>query len=332
MRCVQLPAVNQLTIASVPDPKPAAGEVVVGIRAAALNHRDVWIKAGQYAGLKWPCIPGSDGAGTVIECGEGVDPTWVGRDVIINPSFGWGPREEAQGSQFSILGLPRDGTLAERVAVPLDQLATKPAHLTWEEAAALPLAGLTAYRAIFSRAKTQPGERVLISGIGGGVALFAMQFAIATRAEVWVTSSSEKKISQAVELGAKGGFNYTNAGWAGAVAKTPGLFDVIIDSAGGEGFEQLLDLAAPGGRIAIFGATRGNPPVLPMRKIFWRQISVLGTTMGSPGDWAGMHTYVSAHKLRPVVSNVFPLAEVAEAFALMERGGQFGKIVVKITA
>src|SRR3954470_20849699 len=116
MRCVQLPAVNQLTIANAPNPQPVAGEVVVGIRAAALNHRDVWIKAGQYAGLKWPCIPGSDGAGTVIECGAGVDAAWRGRDVIINPSFGWGPREEGQGAQFSILGLPRDGTLAERVA------------------------------------------------------------------------------------------------------------------------------------------------------------------------------------------------------------------------
>jgi zinc-binding alcohol dehydrogenase/oxidoreductase len=330
MRAVQLAAVNQLAVATVPDPKPAPGEALVALRAAALNHRDVWIKAGQYAGLKWPCIPGSDGAGTVMECGEGVDPTWRGRDVIINPSFGWGPREEAQGGQFSILGLPRDGTLAEKIAVPVGQLGAKPAHLTWEEAAALPLAGLTAYRAVFSRAKTQPGERVLISGIGGGVALFALQFAIATRAEVWVTSGSDDKIKRAVALGAKGGFNYREAGWAASVAKSSGLFNVIIESAGGEGFESLIDLAAPGGRIVIYGATRGNPPVLPMRKIFWRQISVLGTTMGSNADWAGMNTYVSAHKVRPVVSQVFPLAEAAAAFALMEQGGQFGKIVLSI--
>lgn len=330
MRAVQLPEVNQLQIVDVPDPQPAPGEVLVAIRAAALNHRDVWIKAGQYAGLKWPCIPGSDGAGTVVACGSGVDPVWQGRDVIINPAFGWGDVESAQDARFTILGLPRDGTLAQSIAVPASQLTPKPAHLPWEEAAALPLAGLTAYRAVFSRAKLQPGERALISGIGGGVALFAMQFAAAAGAEVWVTSSAEDKIARARELGAKGGFLYTDENWPAAAAKTPGLFDVIIDSAGGPGFGKLIDAAAAGARIAFFGATRGDPPVLPMRKIFWRQISLLGTTMGSPSDWEAMVSFVSRHKLRPVVSEVFPLARAAEAFGLMERSAQFGKIVVKM--
>src|SRR5688500_1659079 len=132
MRAVQLTGVNQLAIAEVPEPQPGPGEVLVALRASALNHRDVWIKAGQYAGLKWPCIPGSDGAGVVVECGKGTDPAWLGTDVIINPSFGWGDRQDAQGAQFSILGLPRDGTLADKIAVPAAQLAKKPAHLTWE--------------------------------------------------------------------------------------------------------------------------------------------------------------------------------------------------------
>jgi NADPH:quinone reductase-like Zn-dependent oxidoreductase len=218
--------------------------------------------------------------------------------------------------------------MAEKVAVPIGQLSAKPPHLAWEEAAALPLAGLTAYRALCSRAEVQRGERVLISGVGGGVALFALQFAVAAGAEVWVTSSSPEKIKQAVERGARGGFNYTEKDWAAGAAKNPGFFDVIIDSAGGEGFERLVDLAAPGGRIAFFGATRGNPPVLPMRKIFWRQLSLLGTTMGSPRDWEAMLAMVGRHKLGPVVSAVFPLDRGAEAFALMERGEQFGKIVV----
>jgi zinc-binding alcohol dehydrogenase/oxidoreductase len=331
MRAVQLSAVNELKIVEVADPVPKPGEVVVAIRAAALNHRDVWIKAGEYAGLKWPCIPGSDGAGIVEACGEGVDAAWRGREVIINPSFDWGSSERAQGAQFSILGLPRDGTLADKIAVPVSQLTTKPAHLPWEDAAALPLAGLTAYRAIFSRARLEPAERILISGIGGGVALTAMQFAVAAKAEVWVTSSSAAKIGRAVELGAKGGFNYSDADWAKAAAKAPGHFDVIIDSAGGAGFERLVDVAAAGGRIVFFGATRGNPPVLPMRKIFWRQLSLLGTTMGSPADWDAMTTFVARQKLRPIVSEVFPLARAAEAFALMEKAEQFGKIVVTTT-
>lgn len=328
MRAVQLAAVNQLNVVEVAEPKPAAGEVVVALRAAALNHRDVWIKAGQYAGLKWPCIPGSDGAGVVDAVGEGVDASWRGREVVINPSFGWGEREEAQGAQFSILGLPRDGTLAAKIAVPANQLSAKPAHLSWEEAAALPLAGLTAYRALFSRAKLQARERVLVSGVGGGVALFALQFAVAAGAEVWATSSAPEKIERAVKLGAKGGFDYREGDWAKRAAEKPGLFDVIVESAGGEGFEALLDAAAPGGRLAVYGATRGNPPALPMRKVFWRQVSVLGTTMGSPRDWDAMMAFVSRHTMKPVVSDVFPLERAGEAFALMEEGGQFGKIVV----
>jgi len=189
------------------------------------------------------------------------------------------------------------------------------------------LAGLTAWRAVRVRAAVRAGERVLISGIGGGTAVFALQFAVEAGAEVWVTSSSVAKIERARALGARGGFAYTQPGWAEAAqAEAGGLFDVIIDSAGGGGFEGLLELAAPGGRIAFFGATRGNPGVLPLRKVFWRQLSLLGTTMGSPADWQAM---VAARQLRPVVSEVFPFARAAEAFALMERGGQFGKIVLK---
>ncbi len=332
MQALTLTAVNEITLATVGDPTPGTGEVVVALKAAALNHRDVWIKQGHYAGLKWPCRPGSDGAGVVAAVGAGVDPAWLGREIVINPSFEWGPGERAQGAEFAILGLPRDGTLAEKVAVPVSQLSSKPAHLSWIEAAALPLAGLTAYRAVFSRAQVRAGERVLITGIGGGVALFALQFAVASGADVWVTSSSAEKIARAVALGAKGGFDYTVPGWAKAAGTQVqgGGFDVIVDSAGGEGFGDLLDLAAPGGRIVFFGATRGNASALALRKIFWRQLSVLGTTMGSPADWRALMEFVALHRITPVVSDVFPLARAAEAFALMERGGQVGKIVVQI--
>lgn len=329
MRAICLSAVNQLEIADVSAPVPAAGEAVVAIRAAALNHRDVWIKTGQYAGLKWPCQPGSDGAGVVTAVAPGGDASWVGREVIINPAFGWGGDERAQGGEFSILGLPRDGTLAEQVAVPVGQLAAKSAHLSWEEAAALPLAGLTAYRALFTRAQLLPGERVLVSGIGGGVALFALQFAVAQGAEVWVTSSSADKIKRAVELGAKGGYDYTQPGWAKAAA-AGGFFDVVVDGAGGEGLDALIDLTAPGGRLVFYGATRGNPPGLTLRKVFWRQISLLGSTMGSPADWRAMVAFVERHRIKPVVSDVFPIEHAGEAFELMEQGGQFGKIVVKV--
>jgi len=330
MRAVQLTAINQLSVVDLPAPEPAAGEVRVRLKAAALNHRDVWIKQGQYAGLKFPSQPGSDGAGVVESMGAGVDHEWLGRDVIINPSFNWGARAAAQADEFTILGLPRDGTLTEAITVPAVQLAAKPAHLSWSEAAALPLAGLTAYRALFSRASLKPGEKVLISGIGGGVALFALQFAVAHDAQVYVTSGSDEKINRAIMLGAAGGFNYTHPGWAKTAAHGHAghLFDLIVDSAGGEGFESLIDLAAPGGRVVFYGATRGNPPVLPMRKVFWRQLSLLGTTMGNETDWAAMVDFVAKHGIKPVISDTFSLAQAREAFELMERGGQFGKIVV----
>ncbi|MBL9202994.1 MAG: zinc-binding dehydrogenase [Opitutaceae bacterium] len=331
MRAVQLNGINQLSVVEVAEPRPAAGEVTVALRAAALNHRDVWIKQGRYAGLTWPCIPGSDAAGVVGAVGAGVDPAWLGREVIINPSFNWGDDERAPGAGFSILGLPRQGTLAEIIAVPAAQIAPKPAHLSWPEAAALPLAGLTAHRALFARAGLRPSERVLVNGIGGGVALFALQFAVAHGAKAWVTSSSPEKIARAVALGAVGGFDYRDAQWAKAAVQAAGGFDVMVESAGGEGFEAVLDAATPGGRVVFFGATRGNPPALAMRKVFWRQLTLLGTTMGSPADWEAMLAFVARHRLRPVVSDVFPLARAGEALARLDRGEQFGKLVVTMS-
>ena len=266
MRAVQLSGLNQLGLVDLPDPLPTEGEAIVALRTAALNHRDVWMKSGQYAGLKFPCTPGSDGAGVVTAVGAGAAASWVGREVILNPSIDWGEHELANGVNFSILGPPRIGTLAEKVAVPVAQLTAKPAHLAWDEAAALPLAGLTAFRAVFSRAQLRPGERLLVTGIGGGVALSALQFAVAHGAEAWVTSSSPEKISCAIALGARGGFDYTQAGWIQQATKAPGWFDVIVDGAGGGGFGQLADLAAQGGRIVFYGATRGNVPQLPLLK------------------------------------------------------------------
>jgi zinc-binding alcohol dehydrogenase/oxidoreductase len=330
MKAAVIPGVGLLEIRDVPTPTLQPGEVLVSLRASALNHRDVWILKGQYAGLKYPSIVGSDGAGTVTGLGSAVQADWMGREVIINPSFNWGDQPRAQGAGFTILGLPRDGTLAEQIAVPVEQVVAKPTALSWEEAAALPLAGLTAYRAVFSRAQLQPGERVLINGIGSGVATLALKFAVAAEAEVWVTSSSWPKIEQAIGLGALGGFNYREADWGKKAREKTEGFAVIIDSAGGPGFETLIDLAAPGGRIVFFGATEGNPPNFPARKVFWKQLSLFGSTMGSPEDWSAMIAFTERHRIKPVISEVFPLERAHEAFDLMARGGQFGKIVLRI--
>ncbi len=311
-------------------PQAGPGEVLIHLRAAALNHRDVWIKAGQYAGLKFPVVPGSDGAGVVADVGPGVDRSWMDREVIINPAFDWGHDPRVQEPRFTILGLPKDGTFAEYVQVPATQLAPKPSHLTWEEAAALPLAGVTAFRAVFSRAHLKAHEKILISGIGAGTAVFALQFAAAAGAVPCVTSSSEEKLRRAHDLGAKAGALYTKTNWAKEFGDHHGPFDVIVDSAGGPGFGDLLDLAATGGRVVFFGATRGNPDELPMRKVYWRQLSLLGTTMGSPTDFQMMTAFVARHAIHPVVSEVFELKDGLAAFARLEEGGQFGKIVLRI--
>ncbi|MEO1411572.1 MAG: zinc-binding dehydrogenase [Bacteroidota bacterium] len=302
-----------------PEPQVGEGEVMVDIAAAALNHRDVWITKGQYPGIAFPTILGSDGAGRIGD-----------REVIINPSFDWGDNPAVQGADYNILGLPRNGCFAERVAVPAEQVYDKPEHLTMAQAAALPLAGLTAYRALFTRAQVRAGERVLISGVGGGVALFACQFALAIGAEVFVTSSSEEKIARAVELGAQGGANYRTEDWAKAFGKQTGGFDVIIDSAGGEGFKNLVRLCRPGGRIAFYGGTRGKFPALSPQILFWKQISILGSTMGNATEFAAMVDLVRDKQIVPVVDREFALAEGPAAFDRMDQGLQFGKIVLTI--
>ena len=323
----------------VADLTAGPGEAIVRVHAAALNHRDVWIQRGQYAGLKYPIVLGSDGAGVVTAVGEpsggsgagGDDQGWIGKAVIIDPALYWGGKAAYQDpSGFRILGLPDDGTMAEYVKVPISNLFEKPAHLSFEEAAALPLAGVTAYRALFTRARVGAGERVLITGIGGGVALFALQYAVAAGLQVFVSSGSDEKLERAKAMGAMGGANYKNPGWVDELRKPGGGFDVILDGAGGDGFSDLLDLCVPGGRVVLYGATRGNPSNIVLRRIFWKQLNVLGSTMGSPEDFAAMVGFVSKHEIRPVVDSIFPPEDGGTAFQLMEEGGQFGKIVLSL--
>ena len=317
-----LHGVNQrLVLEDRPSLEPGAGEAVVRLRAAALNHRDVWIRKGKYAGLRFPVVLGSDGAGIVV---KGPD-EWVGKSVIVNPALDWGPDEAAQGEGFRILGLPDDGTFADEVRVPVENLVLKPAFLSDAQAAALPLAGLTAYRALFSRAGLRSGERVLITGAGGGAASLGLRFAVAAGARVWATTSGEAKIARARAMGAERAVDYRQPGWEEDLG---GPFNVAMDSAGGEGFLKLIDLAAPGARIAFFGATAGDPSTLPTRKLFWKGVSLLGTTMGSPGDFAAMVAFVERHRIVPDVDETFPVERADAALDRMAEGSGAGKIVL----
>lgn len=312
-------------------PEPGAGQARVRLRAAALNRRDVYIQRGQYPGIRHPIILGSDGCGAVDAVGAGVDGGWVGRRVVLDPSVAWGDDPRKPGDAFRILGLPEDGTFAEHIVIPAENLHRAPEHLDDVQAAALPLAGVTAWRALMTRAGLRSGERVLVTGVGGGVAVITTQLAAAAGADVWVTSSSEAKIARAVELGAKGGRLYTEDAWRKALRKDAlGDFDVIIDSAGGEGFGELVRLLAPAGRLAFFGGTRGKwPPILPQH-LFFRQISILASTMGSPMDFAALLDFVRTHRITPVVDETFPLADGAAAFEHLDAGGHMGKVALAI--
>ncbi|MDB5032495.1 zinc-binding dehydrogenase [Mucilaginibacter sp.] len=313
----------------VENPTLAPGEVLIKIKAAALNRRDYWITIGKYAGLKYPAILGSDGAGVVTEIGEGVESTWLNKEVIINPSNNWGEHEEFQSTNFKILGLPDDGTFAEYVKTRAEYLYNKPTYLSWEQAAALPLAGLTAYRALFIKGKAQKGDTVLISGVGSGTGAFALQWAVAAGCRVFVTSGKGEKIEMARQLGALAGVNYKAQDWAEELKHLAGGFDVIIDSALGEGFAKFPDLCNPGARIVFFGGTAGDVPAINGRKIFWKQLQLLGTTMGTSTDFKNMLDFMTQHQIVPVIDEVFALADAANAVEKMGKSLQFGKIVLR---
>jgi NADPH:quinone reductase-like Zn-dependent oxidoreductase len=327
--CLTKPIVpDDLQPTAVKRPEPGPGEVLVALEAGALNHRDLYMFSWE---LDAPLILGSDGAGRIAALGAGVKGWAPGTAVVINPSLHWGPREETYGPDWSILGRPRDGTLAEAIVVPAESAFTKPEHLSFEEAAAVPLAGLTAYRALVPRARLQAGERVLVHGIGGGVALFALQFAQALGAQVMVTSTSDEKLERAAALGAQSGVNSRRDDWVRAAKEwTGGLgVDVVVDSIGGEFFARSLHALRDGGRLVTVGCTSDAHAAIELRQLFWHQLSLLGSTMGSPADFAGMLALVNAHHIRPVVDSIWSLSDGCLAFERLTQGKQFGKIVLR---
>jgi zinc-binding alcohol dehydrogenase/oxidoreductase len=299
---------------------PPIGDVFVRLHAAAINKKDFWVTKGKYPGIVYPVILGSDGAGIID-----------GREVIIDPGINWGKNPHYFAPGFKILGMPDHGTFAQIVKAPLENLYDKPSHLSWIEAAALPVAGVTAYRAMFTRGRASEGEKLLITGIGGGVATMALLFGIASKMEVWVTSSSEEKIEKAIQHGAKGGSNYTSKNWDKEILeKSSGKFDLVIDGAGSSEISKILSMMNPGGRIVIYGGTAGVINDVSPQRIFWKQLDILGSTMGSPEDFQAMVDFVKQHKIKPIISHTFPLSEVNEAIDVVGKNEQFGKVCIVI--
>jgi NADPH:quinone reductase-like Zn-dependent oxidoreductase len=313
-----------IVVEEVPDPVPGPGEVVVDIVAAALNRRDWWIRHGGRVSL--PAVLGSDGAGVVSAVGAGVAGVRTGDEVVIYPARGWGERLEAPAAGFEILGVPAQGTHAERIAVPAECVRPRPSGWTWAQAAALPVAGLTVWRALVTHGEAGPGRTVLVPGAGGGTSTFAVQIAAALGARVLVTSSSREKIERARSLGAEGGADYRDPDWPERVAPV----DLIVDSVGGAVWAQAFRALAPGGRLVTFGDTDGETAQVRISELFFGQFRIQGTTLGSPGEFDALLAHAAACSWRPVIDSVFPLAQAAAAHERLDAPERFGKIVLAV--
>jgi NADPH:quinone reductase-like Zn-dependent oxidoreductase len=324
----------------VPTPAPGPGQVLIGLRAAALNHLDLFVRTGQTPGVTLPHIGGADGAGVVLANGPGATRYPAGTRVFFDPGLSDGicdycaRGEHSLCDRWEILGEHRDGTFAQAVVMPEINLRAIPGELSFEEAAAFPLVFLTAWRMLMTKARVIPGESVLILGIGGGVALAALQIAKHVGARVFVTSGSAEKLKRAQALGADVLINHQETDFSKEVwriTEKRGI-DVIVDNVGAATWDRSIRALARGGRLVICGATSGPKPDEDLRRLFVKQVTIYGSTMGTRHDWEQLNRLLAAKTLRPIVDRVFKLEQAAQAQALMESQGQFGKIVLSIPA
>jgi NADPH:quinone reductase-like Zn-dependent oxidoreductase len=303
-----------------PDPEPAPSDVLIELRAASLNHLDVWIRKGLPSVPK-PRILGADGAGVVLS-GDGFDP---GDRVVINPGLDHGD------GRITVVGEHFDGTHAELIALPREQVYPLSDGLDFEAAAAFPLVFETAYRMLVTKAGLREGEWVLVWGIGSGVSTAVLTIARALGGRVVVTSGSDEKLERARKLGAEAAFNHgTDDVVAGVKDATGGGAHVVIEHVGEATWKRSLAAARPAGRVCVCGATTGPNPPAQLHRIWWKQLTVYGSTMGSKADFEGAYELVKSGRAIPVVDAVFPLAEAAAGHERLEAGEQLGKIVFRI--
>jgi NADPH:quinone reductase-like Zn-dependent oxidoreductase len=330
---------DKVKVAEVDKPRPAPGEVLIRVKSGGLNHLDIWVRKGRKGWtLPMPHILGSDAAGVVSEVGAGVEGIAVGDEVLVNPGLSCGRcefckrGEQSECFSFGILGLSRKGTFAEFVAIPAKNVYPKPKYLNFDEAAALPLAYVTAWRMLMTKADLKAGQTLLIHGIGGGVALAALQLAKLTGAIVIVTSSSDEKLKQAEKLGADHRINYKTADVTTAVKDlTAGRgVDVVLETVGSATWATDFACVRRGGKIVICGVTGGALAETNLQALYWNQVTIMGSTMGSDDDFRGMLSAVSAVNMKPVIDSIWTMDKFRDAMIKMEQGAQFGKIVVKI--
>lgn len=330
MKALVLTGPGRVEIKDIAKPQLQEGQVLVKVLSTAINRRDQWIRDGKYPDIKFDVALGSDACGVVESVYEEVNQPWVGQEVVINPNINWGDDQDVQARGYHILGMPTHGTFAEYVAVKADRIHHKPAHLDHRQAAALPLGGLTSYRGLFRKGHLKEGQNVLISGFAGGVAQLAFLFAIAAKANVYVTTGSDEKVDKAMKLGAKGGYNYKKDSTFKDLWKTRGGFDLVLDSAGGDQLNSYIKVLKPGGKIVFYGASVGVPSKLDLHRMFWRQLTLTGSTMGSDKEFAEMLRFVDTHKIKPLVDSIRPFSKIESAFTDIEDRKRVGKIVIEM--
>jgi NADPH:quinone reductase-like Zn-dependent oxidoreductase len=319
-----------IALEEVPTPAPGPGEVRVALRAASLNHRELWIMRGQYPGMSLPATLGADGAGVIDAVGQGVDPGRIGEAVLLYPGLNWGDDPRYPAAAFGLLGMPGPGTIAERIVVGAAAAIGKPAHLDFAAAAAIPLAALTAWRGLVTKAGIKSGDKVLITGIGGGVATLALKIARGFGAEVYVTSGANETLEHALALGAKAGLNYKEDGWGKALAKTGRGIDIVFDGAPGSAYPAYGRALAMGARVVVYGSTGGAGFQVNAPELFLKNIRIIGTNVGNPEEFKAMVAFIAEHKIAPVIDRAFPLAEAKVAIAYLANGHGFGKVVITI--
>ena len=330
MKALQLNSDKELNIVDVEIPEVKPNEVLVKVKASALNHRELWLRKGLYPGMSLPCILGADGAGTIEKIGDDVNEIMLGKDVVIYPAYDWGDKQHTSAKQFRVLGMPDPGTMAEYIAILESNVVIKPEYLTWPESAAMPLANLTAWRALKYNGKVKKGDKVLITGIGGGVAQAGLSFCPHLGVEVYVTSSSPEKIEQAVAAGAKGGVNYKNPDWPLEIKEMAGKIDLVLDSSPPAELDSYMAFLNMGARIVYYGSTGSrSTQIKNMSRFFLKHISFIGSTMGSPSDFFEMIAFMEQHEIRPTVDKTFAFKDALKAFDALESGQQVGKIVLQ---
>ncbi len=330
---------EKIEVAELPDPTPGVGEVAVDVKAAALNHLDIWVRTGGRVELDFPHVLGSDAAGVVAAVGEGVDGVAVGDEVVVSPGLHCGTcefcrrGEQSECVDFGIIGLTRPGVFATRAVVPAANVVAKPAELSFAHAAALPVAYVTAWRMLFTRARVRPGETVLIHGIGGGVAVAALQLARHAGCEAVVTSSSNDKLSLARDLGAARTVNYKLIDdLPGEIIEMTGGrgVDVVIDAVGAATWPVNFAVTRRGGRIVHCGITTGMEVTASIQELYWKQLIVMGSTYGSDEELRLLLRTIVAAGIEPVIDKTFDLADARAATERMENAEQFGKLLLNV--